>query len=314
MRQIGSLKKQADAERLAAYLVTEGIMAHAEADGEEWAIWVRDENSLEPARQAFRDFAHNPLDRRYEDVERTAAAIRREEAQQRAAARKNVVEMRGKWKSPGTAGTSTPQHAPLVFILIGLCVMASLWTKSLNGPSAMARSKGADFMRFASSGSMQSAGVTGPAAAFVDIRRGEVWRLITPIFVHIGVLHLVMNAYWMYRFGAQIENFHGTLMLGMLVLICALASNLVQAITSGPNFFGISGVVTGLFGYVWIKTKYDPTSSLFVSNFTIGFFIVYLFYCLFMDESIANAAHFVGLGVGAILAYLPVLLRSSGKR
>ena len=41
-------------------------------------------------------------------------------------------------------------------------------------------------------------------------------------------------------------------------------------------------------------------------------FIAYLFYRLFQD-GIANQAHFVGLGVGAIMAYLPLLFRPSGK-
>ena len=102
--------------------------------------------------------------------------------------------------------------------------------------------------------------------------------------------------------------------MGLLVLATALVPNIAQAITAGPNFLGISGVATGLFGYVWIKTKYEPSSRLFVSNFTIGFFMVYLFYCLFRSNEIANAAHFVGLGVGAIIAYLPLLAGSSGKR
>ena len=51
---------------------------------------------------------------------------------------------------------------------------------------------------------------------------------------------------------------------------------------------------------------------MFISNVTIVIFVLYLFYCLF-QTGIANEAHFVGLGVGAIMAYLPLLLRSSGK-
>lgn len=307
MRHIGSLTKQADAERLAAFLVTEGIASHAEAEGDEWAVWVRDENRLDDAREAFRDFKHNPEHSRYRDVERVASQLRREEAAQREAARKHVVEMRGKWGKGGTA-----KRAPLVFVLIGLCVMASLWTKSLNSktnPRAFHESQEAEWLRFASLESQSQ----DPGAAFVDIRQGEVWRLITPIFMHGGILHLVMNLYWIYYFGSQIEHFKGSWKLGLLVLAAAVIPNVAQAITHGPNFIGISGVVTGLFGYVWIKTKFDPSSRLFVPNFTIGFFIVYLFFVLFFDNQIANTAHFAGLGVGAIMAYLPLLVRTSGK-
>ncbi|MEX0819816.1 MAG: rhomboid family intramembrane serine protease [Pirellulaceae bacterium] len=308
MRHIGSLTKQADAERLAAFLVTEGIASHAEAEGDEWAIWVRDENRLDDAREAFRDFKHNPEHSRYRDVERVASQLRREEAAQREAARKHVVEMRGKWGKGGTA-----KRAPLVFVLIGLCVLASLWTNSMSNPRAFHESQEAEWLRFASFESLSQVDPNDPGAAFVDIRRGEVWRLITPVFMHGGVLHLVMNVYWIYYFGSQIEHFKGSWKLGLLVLAAAVIPNVAQAITHGPNFIGISGVVTGLFGYVWIKTKFDPASRLFVPNFTIGFFIVYLFFVLFFNNEIANTAHFVGLGVGAIIAYLPLLVRTSGK-
>ena len=47
MRQVGSLSSEADAHRFAAYLVTQGVEAHAEEDGDAWAIWVRDENDME---------------------------------------------------------------------------------------------------------------------------------------------------------------------------------------------------------------------------------------------------------------------------
>ena len=307
MRQIGSLTKQADAERLAAYLVTTGISAHCEAAGHEWAIWVRDENRLDDAREAFRNFKHNPEDSRYQHVERTAAALRREETLKREAARKHVVQMRGKW-----AGGATAKRAPLVFALIGLCVMASLWTKSMDRSRERGSTKQEQMLLFASDASYAQADPSDPARAFIDIRRGEVWRLITPIFMHGDIWHLVMNIYWFYFLGSQIEHFEGTWKLALLVLTAALLSNIVQAVSQGPNFLGISGVGVAFFGYVWIKTKYDSASQLFISNVTIVIFVLYLFYCLF-QTGIANEAHFVGLGVGAIMAYLPLLLRSSGK-
>lgn len=308
MRQIGSLTKQTDAERLAAYLVTQGIGAHAESDGADWAIWVRDENRLDDAREAFRDFKHNPEDSRYKNVERTAAVLRREEAEQREAARKNLVEMRGKWGRGGSA-----KRAPLVFVLIGLCVMASLWTKSMNESARRESTDEEQLLLFASAESYLQADPADPARAFIDIRQGQVWRLITPIFMHGDIWHLVMNVYWLYYLGSQIEHFEGTWKLGLLTLVAAIIPNVAQAVSQGPEFLGISGVDTALFGYVWIKSKYAPGSRLFISNLTIVIFIVFLFYCLRPGSNIANQAHFVGLGVGVIMAYLPLLARPSEK-
>ena len=53
MRQVGSLPDQRDAERFAAYLVTQGIEAHAEQDSRDWAVWVRDEDQLDQAARRW---------------------------------------------------------------------------------------------------------------------------------------------------------------------------------------------------------------------------------------------------------------------
>jgi len=300
MRQIGTLKELRLAERFAAFLVTEGIAAHAEEDGSESAVWVRDENQLDRSKQLLADFRLNPDDARYDDVERTAAAIRSEQVRQREAARKNVVEMRGKWGKPGAA---TAKRAPLVFVLIGLSVLASLWTNFGNKP------KETDQLTFLSTANLQDIKPMDFAGPFVDIKAGQVWRLLTPIFVHGGVFHLVMNMYWVYQFGAQIEHYKGTAIFGLLVVAIALVSNIAQAVIDNPNFIGMSGVAFGLFGYVWVKSAYDPGSRLFVSRGTAIFFLVFAFICLFgYFGPIANTAHFAGLGAGAILAYAPLLL------
>ena len=63
MRQVGSLPDQREAERFAAYLVTQGIDAHAEQDTHEWAVWVRDEDRIEQARQSLEHFRVDPEDK-----------------------------------------------------------------------------------------------------------------------------------------------------------------------------------------------------------------------------------------------------------
>ena len=199
-----------------------------------------------------------------------------------------------------------------MFVLIGLCVMASLWTNSMSQSVRRTTTAEEQLLLFASFESYTKTDPQDPARAFVDIRQGQVWRLITPIFMHGGLWHLVMNLFWIYYLGAQIEHFEGTWKLGLLALVAAVVPNIAQAVSQGPNFLGISGVVAAFFGYVWIKSKYDPSSRLMISNFTIAIFIGFLFFCLFRDR-VANEAHFVGLGVGAIMAYLPLVLRPSGK-
>jgi GlpG protein len=303
MRQIGMLTNEADAQRFAAYLITQGVIAHAEEDQEGWVIWVRDENHLETARDAFETFRINPADRRYQGAERQADTIRRNEIKRRDEARKNVVEMRGRW---GTGGAAAARRAPLVFVLIALSVLVTLWT-------SFGKNKSADQLLFVSRITRlaeQDSAAAANVSPLADIRRGQVWRLVTPIFLHFSVFHLVFNVYALYYFGAQIEDRKGTLWLALLVLAIALISNVAQAVIESAGFGGMSGVVYGLFGYVWMKTMFEPSSGLHVSGVNVMLLIFWFFLCLSgWVGLIANAAHGAGLVAGVAIGYAPVLWR-----
>ena len=79
---------------------------------------------------------------------------------------------------------------------------------------------------------------------------------------------------------------------------------------SGPAFGGMSGVVYGLFGYLWIKTKFDPRSGFYLDpNLTMWFLIWFVLCMTGAVGPIANWAHGVGLAAGALVAILPVWWR-----
>jgi hypothetical protein len=128
MRQIGTLPYQAQAERFTAYLITRGISAMAEEDGEAWLIWVRDEDQLEAAQEGSAGvYVSNPDDQRYRGVVREAAERLHQEARQREQARRNYVAMSERWRR-GQAG-----NIPLVKTVIGLCVVIFLLLTSGDG-------------------------------------------------------------------------------------------------------------------------------------------------------------------------------------
>jgi len=96
----------------------------------------------------------------------------------------------------------------------------------------------------------------------VEVRSGSIvfyemgqqyWRLVSPIFLHFGVLHIVFNSLWVWEFGKRTESVLGHLNQAGLILAIALVSNGVQYLASGPSIFGgLSGVVYGLLGFAWV--------------------------------------------------------------
>ncbi len=308
MRQLGILEKSEDAHRIAAHLVTLGITAHAEQEPEGWAVWVRDEDHLDEARQEFERFSEDPRDERYQGAEEAAESILREEIKRREDASKNVVEMRGRW------GRGMARKAPLVFVIIALCVFVYIITGTPGVGESDQPNDTADhivFVNLPAEDGDYGVKVRNFWHVTQDIRRGEVWRLITPIFFHLGPMHIIFNMFILYYFGAQIEDRRGSLRFLLIVLAIAVFSNVLQAWIEYPRFGGMSGVDYGLFGYVWMKAMYEPKSGMRVSPLTVLMLIGWFFWCLSGNAGpIANTGHGAGLLMGVAIGYAPMLFHS----
>ena len=91
-------------------------------------------------------------------------------------------------------------------------------------------------------------------------------------------------------------------------------------LSDGPAFGGMSGVLYGLFGYAWMKTRFAPELGVTLSPQTVTTLLVWFVLCLspFLQAVIgpvANVAHAVGLLVGVaagVAPHLPRLLRRGG--
>jgi len=139
-----------------------------------------------------------------------------------------------------------------------------------------------------------------------EVMKGEVWRLFTPVLVHGGWLHLLLNMMWMLDLGSMIEGRQSTGRMGLLVVVIGVVSNLGQYfLTGSPLFYGMSGVVYGLLGYVWIKGKFDPSSGLYLHPHTVAMMLIWFVLCMTpLVPRIANGAHAVGLGLGVVWGFL----------
>ncbi len=149
--------------------------------------------------------------------------------------------------------------------------------------------------------------ISDPAhAGFQDILSGQVWRLITPIFIHFGLLHFIFNMMWVWDLGKLIDARKGSGFYLLFVLLAGVLSNIAQYLLGNSPFFGgMSGVVYGLFGYVWIRRRSDASFALGLHKTTVNMMLAWFVLCWTgLLGPIANWAHTVGLLAGALWAFL----------
>jgi GlpG protein len=130
----------------------------------------------------------------------------------------------------------------------------------------------------------------------------EFWRWLTPSLVHLGIMHIAFNLLWWWDLGGTIERTQGGLRLAGLFVVLNVVSNLAQFLSSGSNFGGLSGVVYGLLGYLWMFGKCCPAFPGRINPFIMRFMVGWLLVCMTgIVGPIANAAHVGGLVSGCVL-------------
>jgi len=303
MRQLETVGDEDSARRLADYLLTKGISVSVEPTVQGWNIWVRHEDHLNAARQELAAFLASPNAPIYGQAEKTAAQLRAEEETRARQAKKNYVNVRTRWRAGGAAG-----RIPITMLLIIASIGVTLWTDFGKNKAAFTQLTIDDYVIF-----QQGVALGENGDAMANLWRSEPWRLVTPIFLHMNLMHIAFNMMAFYQFGMVIEILRGSWRFLLLVLLIAIPSNFAQYLWGGPYFGGMSGVIFGLFGYVWMKSRYDPNSGFYLSQNTVIYGMGWMVLCFTgLLGPIANACHGVGLVVGMIIGRFPGLSRRIG--
>jgi GlpG protein len=287
MRLIGHLKTEASAKTFSGYLASRDNGNLIEPDAEGWAVWIHSEDQIEPGQQALAAYAQNPSDKKYASASQAAEAMERQHRREEAKAAKRIHDRDRIW--------ARSNMAPLTLSLIGLSVIVTLVIGM--DPSFK---------------DIHWLAIDDIGLGFLpEVQAGQVWRLITPIFLHFGPMHLIFNMLWLRDLGAMIEIRQGMLKLGLLVLVIGVASNVGQYCINGMIFFGgMSGVLYGLFGYIWLRGQCDPASGLGLSSLTVWMMLIWFFLCLFgLIGRVANGTHVVGLVLGILWGAAPMTKR-----
>jgi rhomboid protease GluP len=144
---------------------------------------------------------------------------------------------------------------------------------------------------------------------------GEYWRLLTSMFVHVGILHLGLNMYGLWCVGPTAESLFGWRMF----LLIYFFSGIIGALTSIMHdplqaSAGASGAILGVFGsllaFLYVQRDKYPRSTLsYYAALAIGLFIASVFYGLVTPgiDTFAHGGGFLaGVFAGLLLARLDV--------
>ncbi|MGA2175671.1 MAG: rhomboid family intramembrane serine protease [Verrucomicrobiota bacterium] len=287
MRLIGHLKNEGSARTFAGYLLSLDIRNQVEPDSDGWGVWIHSEDQIEAGHQALAAFLQNPGDLRYRRAAEAAAGLEQRRRREEAAAADRIRTRAQIWNRSGSM--------PLTLSLIVVCVLVTVFSGLTPTLQAVHWLLISEWNR----------------GWLPEVRSGQIWRLFTPIFIHFGPMHLIFNMLVLRDLGGMVEFCQGTRKLALMVLVLALGSNLGQYLLFNPYFGGMSGVLYGIFGYIWVRSQSDPASGLALSPMTVAMMLVWFFLCLFglLGGTVANGAHGVGLIMGIIWGALPLAKR-----
>jgi len=147
--------------------------------------------------------------------------------------------------------------------------------------------------------------ITFGAKINVLIQQGQWWRLVTPIFLHIGFTHILMNMLTLYFVGMQLEAAFGHWRYLVIFLVAGVGGNVASFCFSDSLSAGASTAIFGLFGaFMMLGESFwqNPGIRSLTRTF-MAFVVMNLAFDVF-TPGIDIAGHIGGLFAGFLVAYL----------
>ena len=327
MRRIGTSEDGSLAHRFCDYLLTLDIDAAVDVErggaSDKWDIWIRNEDEVERARSEWTQFQAAPDAPRY-DLAEEAARVR----ERRVEAHLNRMRVHGpnapKAESAPrpapqpeihNAAESRQPGIPVTIAIIVISVAVSFTSHfgdprpSRNPEETTLEEKTYDTLSF-----VDRRDYAIDEDPFASIKKGQLWRFVTPMFLHADEFHLAFNLFWIIFLGSAIERSSGSAFLVALVLITQTAGMLVQvslptepvileSLRGSPFDMGASGAVYGLFGFLWLRPHVDRSYPVRLVPINVVLMIGWLVACWFPAfPNGANGAHLGGLVAGILVA------------
>lgn len=262
------------------WLREQGVQHRITEEGGSQVLWLNNPDLAEPVLKALDRFLSEP------DLQ---TAVNRTSG--------SSAFVGGRWQP-------SPKHAPLVLGIILFAILMAWIT-------AMGRNELATLLMIVDPQNYSWGTLSERIQALSDtLARGQVWRLVTPDFLHFSWTHIIFNSVMLWFLGSQIEWIDGRGRLITLFLFTTLVSNGLQYLVSGPLFGGLSGVVYGILGYCWLSQMRIPRFQFPPALVTFAVIWMVIGFTPFPElvglGRMANEAHLGGFIAGLIMAaFLP---------
>jgi GlpG protein len=286
------LDRDIDLALFSRYLAQSGVRHRITEEGDKQVVWVASEAEIDTVQALFDRIDRGEL--RLEEVERAATTKR---AWYRSP---HVIQF---LRAPLTLALVIVN---LLFFPVTFGIDNGEISDMLHRMTFVAFQERSEYLYFADVG--------------WTFRTGEYWRLLSPMFLHFGAMHIVFNLLWVWEIGRRIEVIRGALMLLLVVFVSSLSANFLQYMMSGPSLFGgMSGVVFGLLGFGLVWSRMVPERTIGLPNGIYIFMLIFLVagftgvFDYLLLGSLANGAHLGGLLAGLAIGFIAASIERAGR-
>lgn len=145
----------------------------------------------------------------------------------------------------------------------------------------------------------------GAMAAPAVLEQGEYYRLVTAMFMHFGIRHLVNNMIILFALGDNLERALGHVKYLVFYLVCGIGANFVSMLLGDKTALvvsaGASGAIFGVVGGLFYAVLVNKGRLEDLSSRQMILMIALSLYLGFADQGVDNVAHVAGLIIGILL-------------
>ena len=150
----------------------------------------------------------------------------------------------------------------------------------------------------------ESGAVFAPAVVYEK----EYYRLLTAVFMHFGIDHIINNMIVLFALGDNLERALGHVKYLILYLLCGIGSNLISLLISGPDSMivsaGASGAIFGVVGGLLTAVLKNKGRLEDLNIRQLAFMAALSLYLGFTESGVDNVAHIAGLLLGILFGMI----------